>query len=66
MKHKLALTAVIALVPLLTWLAICGMNPTAWRYDRALAALDAFQTAEGALRRNVLSARAGLLHTMTR
>jgi signal transduction histidine kinase len=62
MTPKLTIPAAAVLLALVAWSAIGGSNPDAPRYDRALAALDTFESTEGALRRNVLSARAGLLN----
>jgi signal transduction histidine kinase len=53
--------AATVLLLLLSVLFLLGMNLQASRYDRALAAESRFATAEGALRRDILSARAGLL-----
>jgi signal transduction histidine kinase len=53
-------TAALLLL-LISVFSLLGMNPEASRYDRALAAISRFATAEGALRRDILSARAGLL-----
>jgi signal transduction histidine kinase len=59
---KLTLAAVPVLLALLTWLSFRAIDPDAERYDRALKALDRFTEMEIALQRDVLSARAGLLH----
>ena len=53
--------AVLVLITLLTWLSMQAFNTNAERFDRALAELDRFTTAEAMLHGNVLSARAGLL-----
>jgi signal transduction histidine kinase/CheY-like chemotaxis protein len=62
MKLSPAVAAVPLLLLLLTWLLLRGMNADALLFDQTLAALDDFSIAEAALRRDVLSARAGLLH----
>src|SRR5262245_20113826 len=61
-RPAVAMLTLLLLLLLLTWLAVRGMNSEAPRYERSLAALDSFEVAEGALRRGILSARAGLLH----
>ena len=62
MKLTPAVAAVPLLLLLLTWLLLQGMNPDAQLSTQAIAALDDFALAESALHRDVLSARAGLLH----
>src|SRR5215469_863915 len=62
MRISPTLAAVPLLLLLLTWFLLQGMNTEADLFDRTLAALDDFSKAEAALRRDVLSARAGLLH----
>jgi signal transduction histidine kinase len=62
MRVSPTLAAVPLLLLLLTWLLMQGMNTDADLFDRTLAALDDFSKAEAALRGDVLSARAGLLH----
>lgn len=62
MKLSPAAAAVPLLLLLLTWLLLRGMNSDALLFDQTLAALDDFSIAEAALRRDVLSSRAGLLH----
>ena len=62
MRISPTLAAVPLLLLLLTWLLLQGMNTDADLFDRTLAALDDFSKAEAALRGDVLSARAGLLH----
>jgi signal transduction histidine kinase/ActR/RegA family two-component response regulator len=62
MKLTPAVAAVPLLLLLLTWLLLQGMNPDAQLSAQAIAALDDFALAESALHRDVLSARAGLLH----
>jgi signal transduction histidine kinase/ActR/RegA family two-component response regulator len=62
MKLLPAVAAFPLLLLLLTWLLLRGMNSDALLFDQTLAALDDFSMAEAALRRDVLSARAGLLH----
>ena len=62
MKLTPAVAAVPLLLLLLTWLLLQGMNPDAQLSSQAIAALDDFALAESALHRDVLSARAGLLH----
>jgi signal transduction histidine kinase/CheY-like chemotaxis protein len=61
MKLTYVIGAAALLLLLISMLSLLGMNPEASRYDRALAAISSFVTAEGALRRDILSARAGLL-----
>jgi signal transduction histidine kinase len=61
MKLIIAAMAVPVLLALLTWASFRAIDPDAERYDRAFKALDGFTTAEIALHRDVLSARAGLL-----
>jgi hypothetical protein len=51
----------LLLIALLTWLSMQAINTDAERFDRALAELDRYSTAEAMLHSNVLSARAGLL-----
>ncbi len=60
---KLILIAATALLLLLltTWLSLSALNSDAERFDRALSALDGISATESDLRRDVLSARAGLL-----
>jgi signal transduction histidine kinase len=62
MRISPTVAAVALLLLLLTWFLLQGMNTQADLFDRTLAALDDFSKAEAALRRDVLSARAGLLH----
>jgi signal transduction histidine kinase len=61
MRLVLVVGAAALLLLLISVLSLLGMNPEASRYDRTLAAISRFATAEGALRRDILSARAGLL-----
>ncbi len=61
MRPASSITALSVLLCLLTWLAVRALNTDAERYDRAFGALDRFTTQENALRRDVLSARAGIL-----
>jgi signal transduction histidine kinase/FixJ family two-component response regulator len=60
---RVTLIAAIALALLLleTWLSLSAVNTDAERFDGALSALDCFSTTESDLRRDVLSARSGLL-----
>jgi len=60
---RLSPTAIVAplVVLLLTWLSFRTINPDAERYDRALVAIDQFITIEGALQRDVLAQRGGML-----
>jgi signal transduction histidine kinase len=60
-KIGLAVAAILSLIALLTWLSLRAINPEAERFDRALSELDRFATVEARLRRDVLSARAGIL-----
>ena len=50
-----------ALLLLLTWLFLRGLDAGARPADRALEALERLESTESALRRDILSARAGLL-----
>jgi signal transduction histidine kinase len=50
-----------ALLLLLTWLLLRGMNADSSATDEGLRSLDEFALAEGALHKDVLSARIGLL-----
>jgi cytochrome c peroxidase len=61
MKMSSAAFGVLLLIALLTWLSMQAINTDAERFDRALAELDRYSTAEAMLHSNVLSARAGLL-----
>src|SRR4051794_32775428 len=61
MKLIIAAMGVPVLLALLTWASFRAIDPDAERYDRVFKALDGFTTAEIALQRDVLSARAGLL-----
>lgn len=54
--------AVMALIALLTWLLFMGFSHADQRVQHSLAGLGAFMTSQGALHRDVLSARAGLLN----
>lgn len=63
-KPTIAAAALLLLA--VTWLAYRGMEPEAPRYDRALAALDRFEMAENAQRRNILGARVGLVRNYDR
>lgn len=58
---SLAAGAAAAALLLLTWLLARGIDVDARPFDRALAALADVELAEGAMDRDVLSARAGLL-----
>lgn len=62
MRMTPAAAAVPLLLALLTWLSWRATNTDAELFDRALRALDDFVIAESALRRDILSTRAGLLH----
>jgi len=66
MKLIPATTAVPRLLMLLTWLSIRAINGDAELYERALGALDHFELAENALRRDVLTARTGVLRNYDR
>ena len=61
MKLMPAAAAVPLVLVLLTWLSYGASNTDAERFDHALGALDRFALVESALRRDVLSARAGML-----
>jgi signal transduction histidine kinase/CheY-like chemotaxis protein len=61
MKLAAVAAAALVLLVLLTWLSIRAIDTDAERYDRALKALDRFTIVESALRRDVLTARAGML-----
>src|SRR6266446_993282 len=62
MRVAPAAAAVLLVLVLLTWLSLRAIDTDAELFDRALGALDHFALAESALRRDVLSTRAGLLH----
>jgi signal transduction histidine kinase/CheY-like chemotaxis protein len=60
--RKISVIAGLALLALiLTWLSLRAVNGNAETFDRALAELDRFTEEEGALRGDLLAARAGLL-----
>jgi hypothetical protein len=60
--RKISVIAGVALLALiLTWLSLRAVNGNAETFDRALAELDRFTEEEGALRGDLLAARAGLL-----
>jgi signal transduction histidine kinase/FixJ family two-component response regulator len=61
MKITPAIIAVPFLVVLLTWLSLRAVDPAAERFDLALGEMDNFGVLEAALRRDVLSARTGVL-----
>lgn len=50
------------LLALLTWFLYKGINPDSQRFELTMEALDDFQMTESALHRDILRARAGLLH----
>jgi signal transduction histidine kinase len=52
----------LALLALLTWLLLRGIDTDAPQYAATLRALDDFALADASLNRDVLQARAGLLH----
>jgi signal transduction histidine kinase/AmiR/NasT family two-component response regulator len=56
-----SIAAVPLLIILLSWLALHASQPDAELLDRALSEIEEFTTAEAALHRDVLAARAGLL-----
>lgn len=56
------LVLALPLLLLLTWLSFHAVNSGAEAYDSALKELDRFASVESALRRDVLTARLGLLH----
>jgi signal transduction histidine kinase len=53
--------AVLLALLLLTWMSVRAINPEAELFDRALETLDKYAMMDSALRRDVLTARAGLL-----
>ena len=61
MRMTLAMATVALSLLLVTWLSFSALNTNAERFDRALSALDRLAATESELRRDVLSARAGLL-----
>jgi hypothetical protein len=60
MTPVVVLVSFLFLLLLLTWLLLSGLNLNSTRYDRQMEALDQFSRLEGALNREVLTARAGL------
>ncbi len=61
MRVTLIAAMALPLLLLVTWLSLSALDTDAERFDRALSALDRFSATESDLRRDVLSARAGLL-----
>ena len=61
MRMTLAMATVALSLLLVTWLSFSALNTNAERFDRALSTLDRLAATESELRRDVLSARAGLL-----
>jgi signal transduction histidine kinase len=61
MRAIFAIAGVALLALVLTWLSLRAANENAETFDRALAELDRFTKSEGALRGDLLAARAGLL-----
>ena len=61
MRVTLAMATVALSLLLVTWLSFSALNTNAERFDRALSTLDRLAATESELRRDVLSARAGLL-----
>jgi signal transduction histidine kinase/ActR/RegA family two-component response regulator len=61
MKFAPAVSIIVALVLLLTWLSWRAVNPEAELFDHALAEIDHFAVLENALYRDVFTARAGTL-----
>jgi signal transduction histidine kinase/CheY-like chemotaxis protein len=61
MRLASAAVTVAALLLLLTWLLMRGIDVNARPFEQTLAALDEIELAESAMQRDVLSARAGLL-----
>jgi hypothetical protein len=57
----LTITTAAALLLLLTWVALRGMNAETSVWKDALQALDKIESSESALNRDVLSARSGML-----
>jgi signal transduction histidine kinase len=57
----LTIIAAAALLLLLTWVALRGMNAETGVWKDALQALDKIESSESALNRDVLSARSGML-----
>jgi signal transduction histidine kinase/DNA-binding NarL/FixJ family response regulator len=63
MRAISAIAGVALLALILTWLSLRAVNGGAETFDRALAELDQFTEDEGALRGDLLAARAGLLRS---
>jgi signal transduction histidine kinase len=61
MRLALGAVGVLALLALLTWLLLRGIDTNAAAYDATRRALDDFALAEASLHRDVFQARAGLL-----
>jgi signal transduction histidine kinase/CheY-like chemotaxis protein len=61
MRVTLIAAMALLLLLLVTWLSLSALDSDAERFDRALGALDRFAATQSDLRRDVLSARAGLL-----
>ena len=62
MRFQAAATGALFLLVLLTWLLVRGMDTNAAAYATTLRTFDDLELAEASLRRDVLQARAGLLH----
>ena len=61
MRIAPAVSIVVVLVLLLSWLSLHATNPNAELFDRAFAEIDRFAMLENALYRDVFTARAGTL-----
>jgi len=61
MRMIAAFAAVPLLILVLSWLALRANHPDAELFDHALSNIEEFTTAEAALHRDVLAARAGIL-----
>jgi signal transduction histidine kinase/CheY-like chemotaxis protein len=61
MRIAPAVSIVVCLVLLLTWLSLRAINPEAELFDHAFSEIDRFGMLENALSRDVFSARAGTL-----
>jgi len=61
MRVAPAVSIVVCLVLLLTWLSLRAINPEAELFDHALSEIDYFGMLENGLSRDVFSARAGTL-----
>jgi signal transduction histidine kinase len=63
MRRAFLCAVAVALIALLSVLLLNGLQPRTARLDQAARALDRFETAQHVLRRDIISVRAGLLHS---